>query len=409
MNLELLFPKQKLSFLNSTRRQNIWYGSVRSGKTHVSLIKWIYFLLTAPPGDTLMVGKTIRALERNVIMPMSELVGYNMRYFKGNGWIIFCGRKIYVEGANDERSEGKIRGMTLIGAYCDEITLWPESFYTMLLSRLSTVGAQLFGSTNPDSPYHWLKVNYLDNKELNIAQFDFKIDDNIYLPKEYVEDIKKEYVGLMYKRFILGLWALAEGAIYDFFNEDEHCISKCPTARQYYISIDYGTNNPTVFGLFGRNDFAKPKIWLEKEWYYDCKKTLRQLTDKEISLELKRFIGDKYISKIFVDPSAASLKAQLNLDGILGVSDARNDVLDGIRTQARMLKSGEYAVGINNQNTIDEYGAYVWDKKAQLKGEDKPIKQNDHSKDMERYCLFTLFGAVKFVDYSFLERMGVLE
>jgi len=408
------FPKQKYSYYNSTKRLNMWCGSVRSGKTHTTFLRWGQFLLTAPPGDCLMVGKTIRALERNIIIPLVSIFGArSLRYYKGKGELHFCNRIVYVEGANDNRAEGKIRGMTLQGAYGDEITLWPESFFKMLLSRLSLAGAKFFGTTNPDSPYHWLKVGYLDKPELNMINFEFRLEDNRHLPKEYIDDLKKEYVGLAYKRFILGQWAMAEGVVYDFFNEDEHCITRHPTAQQYYISIDYGTNNPTVFGLFGRNEYSNPRIWLEQEWYYDCKVTQKQLTDLEISQKLKEFIEkhlnkNQYLAKIFVDPSAASLKAQMKLDGFTNVEDARNDVLDGIRTQARMLKNGEYAICENCKKTIGEYGAYIWDVKAQLKGKDEPVKAYDHSKDMERYCLYTLFGAIKFVDYTTLERLGVL-
>jgi hypothetical protein len=41
---------------------------------------------------------------------------------------------------------------------CDEISLMPQSFFQMLLSRMSPEGARLYGTTNPDSPYHWLKT-----------------------------------------------------------------------------------------------------------------------------------------------------------------------------------------------------------------------------------------------------------
>jgi len=89
------------------------------------------------------------------------MVGDNLVYRQGQGEATLYGRRIYVAGANDERSEGRIRGMTLAGVYGDELTLWPESFFKQCLARMSVEDAKLFGTTNPDSPYHWLKTEYL--------------------------------------------------------------------------------------------------------------------------------------------------------------------------------------------------------------------------------------------------------
>src|SRR5690606_9525321 len=251
------FSRKQLDVIaNSTARMNILDGSVRSGKTIASLVAWIMFVSEASPGELLMAGKTERTLKRNILDVLEQMVG--SRYFKynlGAGEATLFGRRIYLVGANDLRSEGKIRGLTLAGAYGDEIALWPDSFFTMLLSRLSVPGARFIGTTNPDSPYHWLKTSYLDRAgELGLRRWHFSLEDNPNLDPAYVEALKKEYVGLWYKRFILGLWVQAEGAVYDMWDDEIYAVDEVPSQfTRYYVGVDYGTSNPTVFLLVGQH------------------------------------------------------------------------------------------------------------------------------------------------------------
>jgi len=408
------FKQQKFSYRNSNRRINLWEGPVRSGKTVSSIFRWIKYIGNAPDGDLIMTGKTNGTLYRNIIRPMQELLGDDMYYHQelDSRVIDMWDRKIYCFGANDERAEAKIRGMTAAGGYGDEITLWPESYFMMHLSRMSVAGAKFFGSTNPDNPQHWLKTMINRKNDLDMNVFHWPLEANMlsnggFLPDEFVEQLKKEYVGLWYRRFILGEWCVAEGAIYDFFDELIHVLRDAPSAARFYqVSIDYGTNNPTSFGLYGFNPHTKPRVWRERGYFWDSKKEGRQKTDREFSKDLRRFLGTIKPRKIIIDPSAASFKLQLKKDGFLNVVDAENEVVDGIRTQARMLQSGEYAI-INhptNQPCINEYYGYVWDEKASKRGEDKPLKEGDHTKDDERYLLHTNFGQES-LDLSILTRM----
>jgi PBSX family phage terminase large subunit len=401
-----LAPKQLQSFRESTAQINIWAGSVRSGKTWASLFRWIDYIIHGPQeADLVILGKTIGTLERNIIKPLQELIGGDLRFIKGaNPYLRLWGRRIWILGANDERAYQKIQGPTFAGIYGDELTTWPESLWEMALSRISIEGAKVFGTTNPDGPAHWLKKNWLNRAgELDLKSWDFRLEDNPFLPVGFVENLKKQYVGLWKKRYIDGLWCLAEGAIYDFFDEAVHVITKLPEAQYYIVGVDYGTGNPTCFILFGVNRAAKamPKVWAIKEYYWDSRKHSRQKTDKEFSDDMRAFLGPIAPRAIYVDPSAASFKLQLKRDGIGPLMDADNSVLDGIRTQARMLVSGEYRVGSACRQTIDDYSNYVWNDKKAAKGEDKPIKANDHTKDAERYPLHTHFGQ-DVMDYSVL-------
>lgn len=385
--------KQLDVIVNATARLNILSGSVRSGKTISSLVAWIYYVQQAPPGELLMVGKTERTLKRNILDPLQEIVGgRHCSLNKGTGELTLFRRRIYLAGANDERAEGKIRGMTLAGAYCDEISLYPESFFTMLLSRLSVPGARLIGTTNPDSPYHWLKLNYLDRgSELNLKHWHFTLEDNFNLDPVYVEALKKEYTGLWYKRYILGHWVLAEGAVYDMWDEAKYVKPAPQDLKRFIVGIDYGTSNPCTFGLYGWNDSAKPIVYLVREYWYDSRATGRQKTDTEYADDFKEWLGDIKPEAIYIDPSAASFTAELRKRGYR-VRDANNDVLDGIRFVASMLTQERFFVDPSCKHTIAEFNSYVWDTKAQLRGEDKPLKQNDHSQDRNRYALFSHFG-----------------
>jgi PBSX family phage terminase large subunit len=387
-----LAPKQQQFIRESTRRLNIAEGSVRSGKTWATLFRFVAYLRDGPAeGDLLMIGKTERTVKRNIVSVLEQLFGTQyVRYNKGEGELRLFGRRIFVVGASDERAEQKIRGMTVAGAYCDEITTYPESFWAMLLSRLSVAGAKLFGTTNPDSPYHWFKTQYLDREaDLNMLRMTFLLTDNDSLDPDYVAALKAEYTGLWYRRYILGQWVLAEGAVYDQWDETRHVIGEHPAAARYYVSVDYGTNNPTVFALFGT---LGDRAWMEREFYYDAQRTGRQKTDQEFAQDLARFIGEVLPQAVIVDPSALSFKTQLRRDGFANVRDADNSVLDGIRTQSSMLSAGKYHVCAGCAETIKEYSGYVWDAKAQARGEDKPLKQSDHTKDAERYFLHTIFG-----------------
>jgi PBSX family phage terminase large subunit len=298
-------------------------------------------------------------------------------------------------GANDERAEGKIRGNTYCGAYVDEITLIPESFWMILLSRLSVEGAKLFGTTNPDSPFHWLKKNFLDKDDLDLKVFKFKMEDNPSLDAAFKENLVRSFRGLWYKRFIEGEWVLAEGAVYDFFDEKLHCLDFAPTSCKYFcVGVDYGTTNPCAFSLIGYDPSNAPNLWVEDEYYWDSREKNRQKTDSEYAEDLKKFIGGRNVKAIYIDPSAASFKAELVKVGVQNVLDADNEVLDGIRFTSKLLSNGTLKVCKKCKNLIKEFQTYVWDESSIKKGEDKPLKVNDHGLDGLRYTLFTHFRPI---------------
>ena len=280
---EMLNPKQLDFMLFEDRRINLLTGSVRSGKTYASLLKWAIFVGTMPSdNEFLMSGKTLTSLKRNCLLLLQELIGEsNFTFSISAKQGKLFGRTIWLEGANDDRAESKIRGMTLAGAYVDELTQIPEDFYKMLLSRLSVKNAKLYATTNPDTPNHWVKLDIIDNEEIDKEVWNFTLDDNVILKKEneeYFEQLKKEYQsmgGVFYQRFILGLWVLAEGLIYKQFANNQEMFMRDKAVDEYgnklnflivSIGIDYGaTEGETELKATGITPYFKEAWTIDEE------------------------------------------------------------------------------------------------------------------------------------------------
>lgn len=427
-----LVGKARRSVELSDARINIFEGSVRSGKTVASLLRWLKYLRTGPPGNLLMTGRTERTLRQNVIDPLVEMLGRKRcKVVWGDGVATILGRRVYLVGANDEKAVQKIQGLTLAGAYVDEGTILPESFWSMLLTRLSVEGAQLFATCNPASKNHWMMRRYLRRarlhlrhdgivhrndspKMLDLHRFSFNLRDNPSLPAAYVDELSRTFTGLFYQRFILGLWVLAEGAIWDMWDQDTHMTDQLPTDSRgrvlldsWTLAVDYGTTNPFVALLagVGPDEDGTERIWIAGEWRWDSKAEGRQLTDAEYSQRLSdwltsdtsplvRRLGRKiHPEHTYIDPSAASFSAQLYRDQWPGVRNADNRVDDGIRNVASLLtldrvRVHDTCLGTDgDQRLVDELTGYVWDSDAAEKGEEKPLKVDDHGPDAARYLL----------------------
>ncbi|MER7070958.1 phage terminase large subunit [Terrabacter sp. NPDC000476] len=406
-----LSRKQLGSVRNATGTVNLWHGSIRAGKTIGSLVRWMLFVANAPRGGELvMVGRTRDAVWRNVIGPLQDpaLTGTAAAQVVGNygaPTVSILGRRVHVLGASDAKAELVIRGMTVAGAYVDEVTTLPEQFFTQLLGRMSVRGAKLFGTTNPDNPAHWLKAKFID-RHASLPHwriFHFTMDDNPALTPEYVAQKKLEFTGLWYRRFILGEWVAAEGAVFPMWDPERHVVpwASLPRMRRIFgVGVDYGTNNPATGLVLGISDVPdetlglRPRLFLLDEW-----RTAQghMLTDQQLSTRLRAFMDGPHQPVepapspewVFVDPSAASFKTQLHADGVTNLRDADNDVAYGIRTVASLLGTGDLVVSDRCAGLIAEAPGYSWDPKAAEKGQDKPIKVADHSLDGARYVVTT--------------------
>lgn len=391
MHAAALSVKQQDSILDACRRVNLYHGAIRSGKTVGSIVAWLMYVRTAPPGPLAMIGKTRDTIARNVLDVIADMAPAAIAYTRGATTCRILGRLVHVIGANDARAESRLRGLTLAGAYVDEATLVPEAFWTQLLGRLSVPGARLYATTNPDNPAHWLKRGYLDRAhELDLYAVHFRLDDNPSLDPGYVAALKAEFTGLWYRRFIDGLWVAAEGAIYDMLDEHVHCAAAPEPAmwRRGWIALDYGTSNPTHAVLLVHT--SDDRLHAVAEWRHDGR-ARGQLTDAAISQRLAEWAGPLIqhlpVAPVTVlDPSAASLRTQMRADGWPGIRSADNRVEVGIRNVSSLLAGGRLVIDKARCPVLwDELCGYVWDEAALQRGEERPVKQDDHGADALRY------------------------
>lgn len=397
-----LFGEKMLRFIltpiEQDARINILEGSVRSGKTVGMIPKWINYIQNGPRGLLVMTGVSKETIYDNVLQDLFDTVGSeNYKYNAQTGLIQMFGRKIKVIGAKDEGSEKYLRGKTLAGAYCDELTLMPEKFFKQLLNRLSVKGAKLYATTNPDHPYHYLYTEYITDQEKiksgMTKVYHFDLDDNPNLDDEYKTFIRGAYTGFWYLRMIEGKWVVAEGAIYDMWDKelntftDDDLVPGFKSLAHRYISIDYGSQNPMVY-LDCWDDGET--VWVLDEYYYDGRSTGRQKENSEYADDLEKFIGDGYPLFVIVDPSAASFKTTLRKRGYR-IKDADNEVLEGIRMTATMISKRKLRVHRDRcPNFLKEVSSYVWDEKAMLRGVEQPLKHADHCMDAGRYFVKTI-------------------
>ncbi|MCM1564912.1 MAG: PBSX family phage terminase large subunit [Dehalobacter sp.] len=372
-------------------------GAIRSGKTismALSFVMWAMYQFNDQNFG--MCGKTIGSFRRNVVFWLKIILrcrGYRVEDKRAdNLLIVYRGDKVnffYIFGGKDERSQDLIQGITLAGILFDEVALMPESFVKQGTGRCSVEGSKFWFNCNPQGPYHWFKLEWIDKrKEKNLLYLHFTMDDNLSLSEKMKDRYRRMYAGVFFKRYILGLWVMAEGIIYDMFNEDAHKVPTTDRAyTEFYVCGDYGTQNPTTFGLWGKSSGKWYKV---KEYYYSGRDQGKQKTDEEFYQDLDKFIGNIKVRAVIVDPSAASFIATIKKHDKFRVKPAKNDVLEGIRNVATALNNMMIFYNDCCINTFREFYSYIWDDKAAERGEDKPSKQNDHCMDGDRYFVNTI-------------------
>jgi PBSX family phage terminase large subunit len=386
------------------RRITILEGAVRSSKTWAMIMKILVLCKYEVQGQRLVTGASKGTIKANVLDDLFEIVGEkNYDYNQQSGELRLFETWWRVIGGKDEGSEKFLRGSTVGVAVSDELTLMPKSFVFMLLSRLSPEGARWYATTNPDSPYHYVKSDIIENPDLKdyLEVIHLGLEDNPNLTDDYKEFIRRSYTGVWYQRFVLGLWVMAEGAIYrDVLTEDTYyddatrpvgLLSRGGHVERW-IPLDYGTTNAlAAIDIYDDGD----TVWADREHYYDSRAEGRQKTDSEYADDLIRFIGGgdpRTWPGIIIDPSAASFRAEL-LNRGLYVIDADNEVVDGIRRVSTML--GRKKLRINRQgcpNGVREMQTYSWNEKKSETGNEQPVKKYDHWPDACRYYVKTRIG-----------------
>lgn len=401
--------KMKISKLSPKQRQTMnWWltpaysrydaiicdGAVRSGKTMSMSLGFVIWAMSSFDGSAFAIcGKTVTSLRRNVItplLPMLRDIGMVCEEKVSRSYvdITFSGRnnRFYFFGGRDESSASLIQGITLSGVFLDEVALMPRSFVEQALARCSVNGSKMWFNCNPDNPSHWFYNEWIrktDSK--NALYIHFTMNDNPSLSEELKNRYKRLYSGAFYDRYVLGKWTASEGTVYPMFSPEKHIFSDYPNCTRYIISCDYGTVNPSSFGLWGYSN----GIWYRlMEYYYDSRKEGQSRTDEEHYSALESLAGNMKIEKIIIDPSAASFIECIRRHGKFPVVKADNDVVAGIRRVATVLKEEKLKIHQSCKDIIREFSLYRWSAKA---GTDAPIKENDHAMDDMRYFVTHIF------------------
>ena len=368
-------------------------GAIRSGKTLCMSLSYVLWAMESFNQQNFgMAGKTIGSFRRNVLFWLKLMLksrGYQVVDHRSDNLIVVSKGDtqnfFYIFGGKDERSQDLIQGITLAGMFFDEVALMPESFVNQATGRCSVTGSKFWFNCNPNSPRHWFKVNWIDKcDEKRIIYLHFTMDDNLSLSEQIKERYRSMYVGVFFKRYILGLWCVAEGLVYSMFDEEQHVTDEHMSgALEYIVSIDYGTVNPFSAGLWA---FDGKNSQREAELYYNSREAGKRVDDEAYYKMLKELIGDRKISCIIIDPSAASFIEVIKKYGEYTVRKADNDVLDGIRVVTTMLNKGLLKIYKDCASCINEFGLYCWDEE---KNNDTVIKENDHAMDDTRYYVYT--------------------
>ncbi len=365
-------------------------GAVRSGKTVCLTVGFFLWSMAGFEGETFGIcGKTVASVRRNIVVNLQKWLGgvLDIRENRGENKLTVTdarGRKntYYLFGGQDESSAALIQGITLAGVLLDEAAIMPRSFLEQACARCSVSGSKLWFSCNPESPEHWFYKDWVCKaEEKNLLRLRFTMDDNPALAPSVRQRYEKLYTGVFYRRFVLGQWCMAQGLVYDF-QKERHVVQNAPERGRYFLSVDYGTQNPFSAGLWC---VVGDKAYRLREFYHSGRESGQILTDEEYHEKLEELAGAYPVERVVVDPSAASFIATLRRHGRFRVRRAKNAVLPGIRLVAQYLRDGRLLFLDCCRDTIREFGLYRWEE-----GRDVPVKEHDHAMDDVRYFCATV-------------------
>jgi len=385
-------------------RGSLYVGSVRAGKTVVQSVVGLSVAAEFPVDKNVAIFSATReTAARNLVEPyFHPLMGSMLT--ERQHYLNFWGRKVWIIGCDNIRAMDKIKGMTIGLALLDEVTTFPKQVFGMIMTRLSEENAAWIGTTNTDSPYHWLYTDVIEPGDI-CDVITFLIEENEHLSKDYIRDVKREMLALgqvYYDRYILAKWVAAEGQIFkvtaaNYMGPAEYTLfNMVKPAPELVIGVDYGTANPTAaVALF----CTKDQLVVGNEFYYNPDNDGGTLTDFQLAKKITEWADDNgYPSHAawFVDPSALAFKEQLRLMGRL-VYDQKDlrDVSRGIASVSSLLGLGRLKIyKSTTPNLQKEMTNYVWASPPKNSKEgyvhtEQPRKRNDHACDALRYAVYS--------------------
>lgn len=375
------------SYLMDDWKILILNGAVRSGKTFINNFIFMYEMkrvkeLAEKEGEAnpkyILAGFSNGTIRTNVLSELENTFGIELKPDRNGHYSIF-GVEIVPAYTGNERGMRAIRGMTSYGAYINETSLSTQSVFTEIVNRCSKKGARIICDTNPDNPEHWLKKNYIDNASdaAKIKSFRFTLDDNTFLPEDYVTSLKASTpTGMFYDRAILGLWVSGDGVVYQDFNE-KTMVKKglsVPRDAVFYAGVDWGYEH--LGSIVVMADYGGSTYLIEED--------TEQYKEIDYWVTRAKQVKAKYGNiRFYADSARPEHVARFNREGIRCIN-ANKAVLSGIEEIASLMKQGRFYVDSNASGFLNEVYEYIWDEKTGM-----PVKQHDDCMDAVRYAVYS--------------------
>lgn len=382
------------SYLNDDWKYLILNGAVRAGKTvidnylfllELKRIKKLAEIEKEPHPQYILAGYSSNSIYTNVISSLENQFGIVMKTDRHGHYHLF-GIDIVPAYTGSVRGIGAIRGMTSYGAYVNEASLATHEVFQEIVQRCSVKSARIICDTNPDIPTHWLKTNYIDNHDpkARIKAFNFTIDDNTFLSKDYVEALKAATPrGMFYDRSILGQWVTGDGIVYQDFNKDTMVIPKnrVPDGLDYYVGVDWGYEHPNPIILLGDDKDGNTYVL---EDYTQKHKFINYWV--KVAQNLQTRFGRNLI--FYADSARPDNVNEFQSNGLKCIN-ANKNVLPGIECIARKMREGKfYVVDTASSGLLDEIYQYAWDESTGLPLKENDVRHNDRL-DAIRYAIYS--------------------
>lgn len=364
-------------------------GAIRAGKTLPMSLGFVIWAMAAFDSENFgMCGKTIGAFRRNVLSQLKRMLysqGYTVTDNRQDNLVTIRknGREnyFYVFGGRDERSQDLIQGITLAGVYFDEVALMPESFVNQAVARCSVEGSRYWFNCNPAGPKHWFRTEWiLKCKEKRLLYLHFTMDDNYSLAERIKERYRAMFTGVFYKRYILGLWALAEGLVYQQFADDPDAfvIDEEPPIHYAVIGVDFGgSKSAHAFTLTGFTPRYKEVVVLDEFYHNNIKDG--KLTPAQVEAEFVKFaMQAKARFKVYetrCDSAEQTLITGLQVAaasahlGISVVNAVKGPINDRIAFYNSIMAQGRFRIMRRCKHTIDALEEAVYDDTKPVKDE----------------------------------------
>lgn len=391
MDLTKLYTKRQLDVLNYIWNHD-WFicglhGAKRAGKTVVnndtfvtelSRVRKIADRLGVDEPIYILAGTSSTSIQNNVLQELYNKYGFEPKYDK-HGSFVFCGVKVVQVYTGSISGLKRARGFTAFGAYVNEASLANEVVFKEIISRCSGEGARIVWDSNPDNPNHWLNRDYIGKNDGKIIDFSFKLDDNTFLSKRYIDSIKAATPkGKFYDRDILGKWTVAEGAIYADYDTKIHVVDELPDMRRYFAGIDWGYTHYGSIVIVGEGVDGN---------YYLVDGVAAQFKEIDWWVEQARKLTNIYGNiPFYADSARPEHVARFDNEGF-GVSNANKSVIAGIELIAKLFKEQKLYIKRDFvPRFFDEIFQYRWKENSTR---DEPLKEFDDVLDSVRYALYS--------------------